>query len=595
MELPLLSSLTVAFLKVSGEVHFATPIVFHGTVVPSQTVTRTLDFLESSLKESEPNTADWRQFRTAKQFIVDAFALNGRSNFVTVGQVTTGNTSSRPRPLSEVFNWPVQMQGPILLPPQLEASTYGGENSDFQTMMSAGYIESFASKGDLVGFGIGHLSKIVDFAVVSPSSFIPRFKLESSNDAYDLDQDLAIGHVTNRVDLGGSDAAGENATVKGIKLIADPLMDNVIHFTTPNQIISVSTNTTRIASNKVREHGSPEVVGGGGDRRVFSPVSRRSDLRPKTTAWSCLDATFFQGRQNPIVGAVISDDVQLGHIMVVRLANGNMIAINLTETRHLRELANFAEPDQALAIQSAGQAESQALTALDQTEALTDIVQPLIRDVIKGIGGLTQVGGSDTKQEDVTSDVLAGFIGIENKCKKEIFLPLMTMNEHVSARKKELKMESAKNKELSRAVKEMIAGLREKQNIIKEKTEIMIENSKSLADRSASVLQSSKDLFPSITQAEYDYFQELKRLDEKTNIWEYQVERLARKIASLNDSIAAANPAPLNLSPQYLQNAGQLLNASGHLLNKYEKNLIMSEDNLDGLAAVAGFTPDPHP
>ena len=141
----------------------------------------------------------------------------------------------------------------------------------------------------------------------------------------------------------------------------------------------------------------------------------------------------------------------------------------------------------------------------------------------------------------------------------------------------------------------MIAGLREKQNIIKEKTEIMIENSKSLADRSASVLQSSKDLFPSITQAEYDYFQELKRLDEKTNIWEYQVERLARKIASLNDSIAAANQAPLNLSPQYLQNAGQLLNASGHLLNKYEKNLIMSEDNLDGLAAVAGFTPDPHP
>jgi hypothetical protein len=590
IELPLLSSLTVAFLKVSGEVLFATPIVFHGTIVPSQTVTKTLDFLDSSLDELDPDTATSRQFRTAKQFLIDAFPSNGRTNFVTAGQITGTNRGTRSKPLSEVFHWPVQMQGPIL---------YGDNNNDdYPAMMSAESIEPFATEGDLVGLSIGHLATMVDFAVVSPSSFVPRFKFESSNDAYDLDQGLTIGHIVNRVDLGSSNSTGEGTSVaKSITLLPDPMMDDVVHYMTPNQIISISTNTTRIASNKVRENSSTNSVGRGGERLIFSPPSRRSDLPPKTKSWKCLDASFFRGGHNPIVGAVISDDVQLGHTLVARLSDGNMIAINLTETRHLCELENFSVPEQVLAIQDArtaafSNAESQALTAIDQTEALSDTVQPLMQDVLKGLGALAQVGGTATSQEDVSPDVLAGFIGIETKCKKEIFLPLLTMNEHVNARKAEFKAENVRRKQQMGALKEMIACLREKQNFIKEKTEIMLQNSKCLADRSTSVLQSSKDLFPTITQAEYDYFQELKRLDDKTKTWESNVQILSRKISSFNDSTVVTNSDPMTLSPQYLQNAGQLLNASGLLLNKYQRSLALAGDDLDGLASVTGFARD---
>lgn len=130
-KLPLLSSLTVAFLKVSGEVLFATPIVFHGTVVSSPTVTKTLDFLRSSLNEMEKNTSTWRQFLVAEQFLSDTFPTSGTTNFVTVGQATNGSSK-----FSEVSQWPVQIQGPILLPPQLEESGY--ENDDeYQAIMSA--------------------------------------------------------------------------------------------------------------------------------------------------------------------------------------------------------------------------------------------------------------------------------------------------------------------------------------------------------------------------------------------------------------------------------------------------------------------------
>jgi len=408
-----------------------------------------------------------------------------------------------------------------------------------------------------------------------------------------------IGHIVNRVNLGSgsSDDTGEDTLVKGIKLIPDPVMGNVIHYMTPNQIVSICTNALRIECRKVRENGSTNLLEPRGGMNVFSPPSKRSDLQPKTTVWKCFDVSFFQGSHNPIVGAVISNDIQLGHTLVVRMSDGKMTAINLTETRHLRELENFSTPDQFLAIEDAGNStisktESQALTALDQSEALSTIVQPLMRDVINGIGGLAQVGGTATAQEDVSPDILAGFVGIESKCKKQIFLPLITMNEHVTARKADFMAENRRRRQQLNALKEMIARLREKESVIKEKTDIMRQNCKSLADRSASVLQSSQDLKPTITQAEYDYFQELKRLDGKTKTWESQVHILSRRISSLNDSTVVTDPDSFGLSPQDVRNAGQLLKVSSRSLDKYERSLISAEDDLDGLASVVGFARD---
>ena len=577
--LSLLSSLTVAFLKASGEVLFATPIVFHGTVVPSQTVTKTLEFIDGSLKELDQSSAKWKQFCAAKRFLIDAFPNTGRENFVTVENNTTANN----KPI-EALNWTVKLQGPILLPPQFD-----NDGSEYSSFMPAGSIEPFGEAGELVGLAIGYLDEKVDFAVISPSSFIPRFAYESEEDSYELDNNLTIGHTVNHVDFSGS--SGIN-NVKDIKLIYDPMMDNVVHYLTPNQIISISTNTVKIASNKVRNHGSTNLMGRG----VFSPPSRRSDLRAKTIAWNCLDATSFQIKQNPIVGAVISGDVQLGHIMVVRFSNGNMVAINLTETRHLREMENFAGPEQVLAIQdgqtnSISEAEQLVLSSLNETQALTDIVQPLIQDVIEGIGALAQVGGSATAQADVTPDVLAAVIGIQSKCKKGIFIPLMEMKEHVTARREELKEINKTQMLQLKVLKETIANLRQKQLSIKEKTEIMIDNSKSLADRSASALQSSKDLLPTITQAEYDYFQELKRLDEKTQMWKSEVDRLSLNVSSINHS-SAATPGTFSLSPDDLQNPRQLLTASGMILENYKTDFASAEENVDRLAAVAGFVRD---
>jgi hypothetical protein len=286
----LLSSLAVALLKGSGDVLFASPILFRGTVVPRGTVTKTLEYLDAEVKREEPASAKWRQYRIAKQYILDAFPDDGRSHFLTA-QVQ-----------SAAFEWPVQMQGPVLVAP---------ESDDFETLAAS--IEPVVA-GDLVGIAIGHLGDIVEFGILSPTTLVPRFKLESEEDTYQLDQDLKWGAIVNRVDLRDNEN-NQQPNNTSLALIRDPIMDSVVHYVTPTGVKSISTNTVKITANKVR--AQPGAAGS-----MFSPPSKRKDMRPRTTAWSCLDVTCFQDQKNSLAGAVVSGDVHLGHVLVSRLSNG---------------------------------------------------------------------------------------------------------------------------------------------------------------------------------------------------------------------------------------------------------------------------------
>jgi hypothetical protein len=285
----LLSSLSVALLKGSGDVLFASPILFRGTVVPKGTVAKSLEYLDAKLKRAHPSGPEWRQTRTARQYILDAFPDDGRSHFLTA-QV-----------LSAAFEWPVQMQGPVIIAP---------ESDDFGTLATA--IEPVVA-GDLVGLAIGHLGNIVEFGILSPTTLIPRFKLESENDTNLLDEELRYGAIVNRVDL-RAEENDQQPTNASVALIRDPIMDTVVHYVTPTCIKSISTNTVKITANKVREQA--------GNGNMFSPPSKRKDARPRTTAWSCLDVACFQGESLNVAGAIVSSDVHLGHVMITRLTNG---------------------------------------------------------------------------------------------------------------------------------------------------------------------------------------------------------------------------------------------------------------------------------
>lgn len=293
----LLSSLSTAFLKGSGDVLVATPILFRGTVVPRLAVTQTVEYLNMQLQQFSPQSAAWRQYKSAKQFVMDVFPDDGRSHYLTA-QVR-----------SAALEWPVQMQGPVLI---------AAESDDYETLASA--LEPILA-GDLVGLAIGHVGDMVDFGLLSPTTMIPRFRLESDQDTMKLDDDLKWGTVVQRVDLGEEESEHQPVNTR-LALVRDPVMDTVVHYVTPTNIKSICTNAIKLCASKVREQAG---VAPG----MFSPQSKLKDAGSRTTAWSCLDVSNTTGERVSITGAVVSGDAHLGHVLVARLSNGKFVFVSL--------------------------------------------------------------------------------------------------------------------------------------------------------------------------------------------------------------------------------------------------------------------------
>ncbi|KAL3903992.1 MAG: hypothetical protein SGILL_010239 [Bacillariaceae sp.] len=500
----------------------------------------------------------------AKVFISDAFPISGNSNFIATAFKDKESSNS------PAFEWSVQLQGPLIILEQQEDENFNG------TQYQAKSIVPFAGADDLVGFAVGSTNELVDIAVASPSSLIPRFTHETWEDGGVLDTDLPTGICVNRIDLSNTETATSN-----IQLIPDPIMECVVHLVTPEHIMSVSTNTARVAANKAREASSPPASQG-----MFSPPSRRSDLEPKTTAWSCLDVSFFQGKQNPVVGAVISNDVQLGHVLVARLLNGNVIAVNLTEKRHLSEM------------DSATSAKAKALPAIEagvpDTESLADTIKPTLQMVYEGLAKLRQVGGSATPPEKMTLEDLGAAMDIHKSCKMEVYLPLVEMNEIVNARREELKEKAKKQMEAVKALQNLIGKLREKQRSIQERTQTVSQNAKSLSERSGSVLQASIDCQPTITQAEYDFFQDLKSKDLKVLKDASEVERFKLKAMSIGDSIENGTTAgPVSVSEETAKNLHLLLRGATKGIQRFSDDLDEQEGKFAQIAAFSGMIAEP--
>jgi hypothetical protein len=272
-----------------------------------------------------------------------------------------------------------------------------------------------------------------------------------------------------------------------------------------------------------------------------------------------------------------------------------MVAVNLTETRQLREMEALGDNEQ-LAIQAKGSNNvDQELAALQDTSPLVDIIEPVMQQLVAGLGRMGVFVGSATTTSDITPDLLAAAVSVKEQCDKEILLPMLEMSEHVNARKKELAIMYENQIEQLKTLKAMVSKLKHRTNAIHEKAEVVGTNAKSLAQRSASVLQSSTDLLPTITQSEFDYFQELKRLDEKTKKWQEEVERRNVQVSSLCDALDdGTTSGPLKLPEESIAGSRSLLKATDTMIKKQKERLKEAEERVDELVAVAGIDRDPH-
>jgi DNA repair exonuclease SbcCD ATPase subunit len=252
--------------------------------------------------------------------------------------------------------------------------------------------------------------------------------------------------------------------------------------------------------------------------------------------------------------------------------------------------------NEQLAISShAASSSSKELQALHDTAPLIEIAQPLMEKAASGLRGLTKIVGSATPVDEITPDLLAAAAQVKEQIDKEVMLPIMELSEHVKARKREIAVMFNNQMVQLAALKDMLATLKKGEASIQEKSEVVSANAESLAKRSASVLQSANDLLPTITQAEFDYFQELERLQERTKHWQEQQERLALIASMLRDSAEnGTNKGTMEIAESQRNNLHDMLKGSDSRMKKYAARLKDAEIRVDELAAAAGWDRDPH-
>jgi hypothetical protein len=430
-------------------------------------------------------------------------------------------------------------------------------------------IESFGST-DMVGAAIGKDGGSVDFAVISPTALLPRFALESMDDRYDLDDHVCkLSRFVDSVSMTPSETTPPGA----LALVKDPVVDSLLHCVTPTTVRTISTNVMRITSREL-QGGSPDSA--------------------RTTAWSCLSAT----AQATVQGVVVSGDAALGHTLIARLDNGTLLPISVTEAQTVHEMDALVprvteEMKRVLAISSSNTPSEEALRHMESTAPLYEKIAPLMEQIKSGLGGMGKIVGTSTRYTDITPDALSVANNVKERCDKEIVLPLLELKKIVELRQDKLKSVLQGQQDQVAVIKKTVTDLKERMSLIAEKMEISESNAHSLSQRSSYALQAAKDMLPTITEAEYDYFQLLENIEVRCKRDEERIKILNEAFAKQRDATdkdQGGVAIPENeRDSKFMELAHKTLNGNEVTLKSTRQRLNNSESRVKKYSQSAGL------
>jgi hypothetical protein len=546
--LSIFSALTILLLKVSGDVLAASPVVFDGTVVPQSLVNEGLDYLATELESLDRSTARYRQCAAAQRYLLDVFSIRDqRSHYVTADLGSRGSSENL------VAQWPAQVQGPVVFASSIDPGP------------PAQVIENFGST-DMVGLAIGKAGGSVDFAVVSPSAVLPRFAFEPINDSYVLDDHVCkLGRLVDRVSMAHSGGTPQN----DLCLVKDPVVDSLLHCVTPYSVRIISTNVMRITDRQLKGGVSHDPI--------------------RTTAWSCLNTA---SHSSLVQGVAVSGDAAFGHVLVARLADGSMIPVNLTQSQTVHEMDTLvpkvSEQRRLFLASSSSSTTDDALRNVESTSPFYEVVEPLVKKINAGLSGMGKIVGSETRYTDIEPDTLAVANHLKQRCDEEVVLPLLELSKVIQRRREKLKAVVKSQVNQVALLKKTVSDLKERMGSITEKMKIAETNANSLSQRSSSALQSAKDMLPTITEAEYTYFQFLKRLDVRCKQDEDRLKRLNEVFAQQSEAVGEKQCEldDHEDAPRIVELAHKMLNSSDVALRTTRERLNESESRMKGFTVT---------
>jgi hypothetical protein len=482
-ELSLFSSMSVLLLKGSGDVFSASPIIFDGSIVSKNILADCRNYLNDKMDSLiDRNSAEWRHAKAASQFLIDVFQQSDMKSQFCTAQVLN-------QPDRSAAMWPTKLQGPILFHSEIDPGPPSVE------------IDNFGSSECFIGIVIAKVAGKVDYACLSPTSLLPRFAFESRNDGFELD-DALIGQasVVERIDFCPEDYHN-GAELSSCCVIRDPIVNNLIHYATPSAVFTVSTNVMRIINHQIQD----------------LPVDPK-----RTTAWISLNSA------EVISGIAVPYDAIYGHNLYVAFSKKDVAVVDVAESVFLHEFdALFHQPTEnnlLLQLENGN--------AANATAPLFSDLQPLVEKIQLGLSNMGRFVGSDTSYIDIAPDTLAVAVRTKERCDSEIVMPLLELRKVVEKHRATIMATLAEQELQLQKAKGTIKILQERMNTIGLRLETAKSNAVLLSERALAALRTTQTLLPTITQAEYDFFQMLKRMNVKC----IQLESYVRK---LNDLVAS--------------------------------------------------------
>ena len=270
-----------------------------------------------------------------------------------------------------------------------------------------------------------------------------------------------------------------------------------------------------------------------------------------------------------------------------------MVPVNLTEARYLHQMDSLIhgttdEKTQKQLIEATPS--GSAAKQLDSVPPLYEKVETLMKKITLGLASMGKVVGSQTKCKDIQPDMMAVAISIKERCDKEVVLPMLELKETVNARREVLiKMRQGQMEQIT-SLKQTVNMLQDSIAAIEAKVQTAQENSKGLARRSTAVLQASQDLLPKLTQAEFDYFQQLKRLKANLDTMQEGFTKLDKTLVTLRESMDSGKiRCSAKVSSDVVSHAQVLLDGQEKFLVEMEASMNSNEERTSKMMSAAGL------
>jgi hypothetical protein len=578
----LFPSVSVLLLSRTGCVHAASPILFDGALYPRKAVIdasrhlrEEIELLDNNNPAKPEEAMLWRRAKAAAHYLDEAFgALTDRSTYVKAYALP----SARDGPQSSK-QWPVATQGPLVVVPELSDvpnPSAGG----------AGYscIVPFSGTGTgsacVSGFAVGRVVNTdggannprVDIGVMSAgTTVLPRFDFESEADADALDEKLegvaAIVEVVefecppSPLEIDGPGGSNAFAALR-CTLIPDPIDGSALHHVTQRGVVTVISNAVDVI----------------GQRVASSSASSGREAVPEesisTSAWSLLEVS----SPAALEGVGLSGDAHLGHILLATASDGTIEGVNITAAQYLHEASKISSEnvsERALAVISSAQTESdEALKAMESLPPLHELIAPLLQDISSGLAGMGKIVGGATRPQDANPGTVATVLNTKSSCEKDVVLPLIELYSLTTARRELLQDMYESQMTQIEELRNMVETLRERMAKSNEKKGQAEENAAALAQRSAAVLTAARDLVPTITEAEHQYFTQLKRHDASCKKWQGHIDIMKNRADKLSDETSAQSAPPsLDLDANNMTHLNELVKGQGNHLKLAARKL----------------------